>query len=302
MEKIMYGRHEIIHIIENGIEYPFVAFEQTTLGQKMVVDAHYHNYIEILYCQSGAFRILLDGISHTFYKGDMVIINSNEVHYVQSLTTAENVYIVIRFNPELLYTTTQTVFEAKYVLPFTMKTSTHQKVFASAEISSTAVPWLLKSILHEDENKNYGFELAIRTYLGEVFLWILRSWHKKGLDLNLGSGLNQDIMERLVKVFDYVDHHYEDPIGIDDMANLCGMSYSYFSRFFKKTMNRNFSDYVNHVRISKAEHLIATTDISITEVAMDVGFSTSSYFIEQFKKFKGMTPKKFRSRFSETVM
>ena len=297
----MDGRHEIIHFIENGIEYPFAAFEQIALGQKLVVDAHYHEYIELLYCQEGSFKTVLDGVSHQFSKGDLVIINSNEVHYVQSLALNLSNYIVIRFNSEILYTTAQTLFEAKYVLPFTMKSSTHQKVFTQEEISGTALPWLLKSVLQEDRDKKYGFELAIRTYLGEIFLWILRNWHEKGLDLNIGNGLDQDVMERLVKVFDYVDNHYDEPIGIEDMAKLCGMSYSYFSRFFKKAMNRNFSDYVNHIRVAKAEYMIATTDISITDIAMEVGFSTASYFIEQFKRIKGMTPKQFRRRFSDLV-
>ncbi len=129
------GRHEILHFIENGIEYPFAAFEQIIVGQKLVVDAHYHEYIEILYCQEGCFNMFLDGISYTFGEGDMAIINSNEVHYVHSLGEAVNNYIVIRFNPELLYTTTQTVFETKYVLPFTMRTSTHQKIFFKLLVS-----------------------------------------------------------------------------------------------------------------------------------------------------------------------
>ncbi len=290
-------RHEDIHIIQNGLEYPFSAMVQTVHGKRMVVDAHYHDFIEILYCQKGKYMILLDGISHTFGAGDMVIINSNEVHYVQSLDEAENTYVVIRFDPELLYTTIQTVFEARYVLPFTMKTSTHQKVFCHHEIDTTPIPSLVMRILNEDEIQKYGFELAIRSYLGELFLWVLRSWHDKGMDLNLDSGLNNELMSRLVKVFNYVDQHYPEPIGMNDMADLCGMSYSYFSRFFKKYMNRNFSEYVNLVRVSKAEHLLATTDISITDVAMEVGFVTASYFIEQFKKNKGMTPKKFRNSF-----
>ena len=297
----MNSRHEIIHIIEDGIEYPFVATAQYMNGRQLVVDAHYHEFIEILYCQEGAYSIMLDGVSYTLTKGDMAIVNSNEVHYSRSLSKDMNSYIVIRFKPDLLYTTSQTIFEAKYVLPFTMKSSTHQKVFTKDEISRTPIPWLLQNILKEDRLKDYGFELAVRTYLGEVFLWILRNWHKKGLDLNLGSGLNQDNMELLIRIFNYVDAHYAESIGIKEMAELSGMSYSYFSRFFKKSIQRNFSDYLNHVRITKAEYLIATTDISITEIALEVGFSTSSYFIEQFKRIKGMTPNKFRRKFSQVI-
>ena len=62
-------------------------------------------------------------------------------------------------------------------------------------------------------------------------------------------------------------------------------------------MQRNFSDYVNLIRITKSEYLLSTTDESITDIALSVGFTTASYFIEQFKHFKNMTPKKYRTQF-----
>lgn len=282
--------------IDNDILYPFRTHIQTTYGKKLMVAAHYHEHIEILYAIKGSFSIFLDDRIHYFTVGDMVVINSMDVHTTQSNDEGENSYIVIRFMPELLYTSSQTIFEAKYVLPFTMKTVKHQKIFTSAEISKSYLPDLIKNILHEDLSREYGFELAIRTNIGGIFLWILRNWQKEGVCFNFREGLDQITIERLQLVFDYVNHNFEQPISVNDMAKLCNMSYSYFSRFFKKTMQRNFSDYVNLIRISKAEHLLCSTDDSITNIGYSVGFTTTSYFIEQFKYFKNMTPKKFRSK------
>lgn len=81
------------------------------------------------------------------------------------------------------------------------------------------------------------------------------------------------------------------------MAALCHMSYSYFSRMFKKVVHRSFREYLNYIRISKSELLLATTDLSITDIAMQTGFSTSSYFIQQFKLYKKISPKQFRKKF-----
>ncbi len=155
-------------------------------------------------------------------------------------------------------------------------------------------------IISDDTNREYGFEIAIRTNIGQIFLWILRKWHKKGLDLNLESGLNQINIKRLESIFDYVDDHYNEQISIAEMAQYCNISYSYFSRFFKKMMSTNFSEYVNHIRISKAEFILATSDKSITDIAMAVGFTTTSYFIQQFKLFKNITPKQYRKLFKAT--
>lgn len=294
----MEGFFEETRFIDNGIPYPFKTHVQECVGRTVMVTAHYHTYIEILYCMSGRFNLFLDGQGYTFSEGDMVVINAMEVHYITAASEGRNKYLVIRFDPEILYTTTQTVFEAKYVLPFTMKKSTHQRIFTHQEIKDTNIPDLLKQITQEDQEKKYGFELAIRTHIGQVFLWILRSWNEQGVDLNLNYAFNQQTLERLQKVFDYVDEHFDQSITIDDVAKLSNMSYSYFSRFFKSAMERNFSDYVNYVRISKAENLLATTDLSVTDVALNVGFSTSSYFIEQFKAYKNMTPKQFRANFT----
>ncbi len=103
-------RYQLTTASEDGVTYPFEAHSQISLGEQLAVDAHYHEYIEILYCTEGRYYIVLDGVGHNFEAGDMVIINSMEVHYVKSLNPGINHYIVIRFNPELLYTTTQTIF------------------------------------------------------------------------------------------------------------------------------------------------------------------------------------------------
>lgn len=293
----MQARYENIKFKNNGVIYPFNAQVQRIYGQQTVAGAHYHEYIEILYCTKGSFYIQLDCENYHLNIGDMVIINSMEVHYSLALNTEDNEYLVIRFKPELLYTTNQTLFEARYVLPFTMKSSTHQKLFIKSEIESTFIPTTLKNIIHEDLTKEYGFELSIRTGIGQIFLWILRRWNKMGLDLNLSSGLDHTNIERFEKVLSYIDTHYFEPISINDMSTLVNMSYSYFSRLFKSTMDRNFSDYVNHVRVSKAEYLLVTTDNLITDIALEVGFTTSSYFIEQFKHFKSITPKQYRQLF-----
>lgn len=294
----MEGFYQDDKLIDNRICYPFKSHIQECHGEGVMTEAHFHEYIEILFCLSGKINIFLDGKSYTFTVGDMIVINSMEVHYILATSEDCNKYIVIRFEPEILYTTSRTIFEAKYVLPFTMKKSTHQRLFKDEELKDTFIPHLLNEITIEDTQKKYGFELAIRTHICRIFLWILRSWNQKGLDLNIGYDFNENTIERLQKVFDYVEKNYENPISISSVAKLCNMSYSYFSRFFKTVMQKNFSEYLNYVRITEAEKLLTTTDLNITEIALTVGFSTSSYFIHQFKLYKNITPKQFRHNFN----
>ena len=76
------------------------------------------------------------------------------------------------------------------------------------------------------------------------------------------------------------------------------MSYSGFSRLFNKYMQKRFVEYLAELRISKARQRLATTADSITDIAMQTGYTTTSYFIQQFKEYNGITPKQFRENFN----
>lgn len=297
---LMESFYEEQKVMDKGVLYPFSGHIQEKCETGLMAPAHIHDYIEILYCLSGNIKIYLNGKDYNFNSGDMILINSREVHSVfGEATDCSNKYIVIKFEPEVLYTTSKTIFEAKYVLPFTTSKSEHQKLFTQNEISETFIPELLHEIVREYTQKKYGFELAIRTHICKVFLWILRRWNDQGYGLNTDNTLNQNAMERLQMVFDYIDMHYQENITVTTVAHLCNMSYSYFSRFFKMIMKKNFSEYLNYVRITAAEKLLTITELNITEVSQEIGYSTSSYFIQQFKHFKNITPKQFKSYINE---
>ena len=62
-------------------------------------------------------------------------------------------------------------------------------------------------------------------------------------------------------------------------------------------MGKTFTEYLNYVRITEAEKLLLSTEMNITEVAAETGFSDSSYFIKQFRHFKNVSPKQFKKKF-----
>ena len=101
------------------------------------------------------------------------------------------------------------------------------------------------------------------------------------------------MIKTVQSVTEYVSENYSTATA-KAAADYCNLSYSYFSRSFKRVMNQSFTEYLNYVRITKAEQLLSTTDKSISEIADEVGFSTASYFIEQFKKYKQKSPKQYR--------
>jgi len=83
--------------------------------------------------------------------------------------------------------------------------------------------------------------------------------------------------------------------SLNDAACAAGFSEYYFSRLFKNVMDRGFSDFLNEVRLKKAEILLADPDITITEAAHRSGFNSISTFNRVFRSVKGCSPGRFRS-------
>ena len=293
--------YEEAKIIIDGIPYNVFCHEQTHTGPGLVAGAHYHDYIELLFGLSGDFEVHLNNGLYRFGPGDLVLINSGEVHQIETTMGGPGHYYVIRFEPEVIYTISQNVLEMKYILPFTLSNYNHQKVFKSNLISNTIIPEMIESIMEEFYVQSYGYELAIKAYICRIFLWILRYWHRSGVKLYDFYNTDLDMLEKLQKVLAYVSSHYKEDIKVADIAKMCNVSYSYFSRTFNKMMNTSFNDYLNYIRISEAEKLLITSDLNITEIAMEVGFSTTSYFIKQFKDRKKMSPKRYKKTFMETI-
>lgn len=289
--------HEPEILTGRQMQVPFRCHLQSNLGMPLMCAAHWHYAIEILYATRGSASILLNGQLYSFRSGDMVLISARDVHAIWGDLDAQ--YICIKFNPEVLYSAARTVFESRYVLPFTMARSSPQKVFTAEEIDNTPLPGLIRDVLQELSDQAYGFDLAVRTNISRIFLWVLRSWQAKGHQVELGCSLKDKDMDRLQTVFDCLDQQYRHPLTAAQMARQCNMSYSYFSRYFKAAMGQSFTAYLNYVRITEAEKLLLATDKTITEIAMETGFASVSYFIAQFRNLKNVSPRQYRQKIAQ---
>lgn len=94
---------------------------------------------------------------------------------------------------------------------------------------------------------------------------------------------------------EYIDANFTKEIKLKDMADLCEISPSYFSKLFKKVTDENLVGYVNRLRVERAKDLLRQTGKSVNAVALDVGFEDCGYFIKVFKKITNLTPSAYRS-------
>lgn len=97
---------------------------------------------------------------------------------------------------------------------------------------------------------------------------------------------------------DYIRKHYREKIYLDDIADSLGLSPTYLSKLYHKETGIRIQDAINEERVFRAANLLAFSDMSIPAIASYVNFPNQSYFGKIFRQFKGMTPKKYRDRYS----
>lgn len=101
-------------------------------------------------------------------------------------------------------------------------------------------------------------------------------------------------VERINRAVDHIFQHYAGELSQEEVAEYVGMTPTYFSRFFKQATGRGFVEFVNRLRLSKACELLSKSDMAVTDVCFESGFSNISNFNRRFQQFKGMTPSDYR--------
>ena len=119
----------------------------------------------------------------------------------------------------------------------------------------------------------------------------------------IGSALKNNESEKKVASYfkgiriatEYINENYDKKISIEDLADACGLSYSYFSNCFKRTFGDTPKGYITNLRLNKAKYYLTETALPIKEIASKCGFAHFNTFTSAFKKYIGVSPREYRS-------
>lgn len=96
---------------------------------------------------------------------------------------------------------------------------------------------------------------------------------------------------QISEVLAHLERHYHEPLTVEDLAAVAGMSPTSLYRAFRELMDRSPIEYLIHMRIDKAAHLLRRGGMRVSEVSAAVGFSDSNYFARQFRRITGRSPR-----------
>jgi AraC-like DNA-binding protein len=249
---------------------------------------HWHEHLEFLYVVEGEARFSCNSESHDVVPGDIVIVNSADLHHGISLSDRLFYYAVI-VDPSLLHSHTVDTVEAKYMTPIAQG----RIRFANKIPDDPIVRESLTSLIEEFNGRAFGYELAVKSWLYRLLTALLRRHAAVSLSPEQYSSRLRRL-ERLDPVFRHIEERYADKITVDELAAIARMSRFHFGRVFKELTNRSVTDYLNFVRINKSEYDLRHSEKTITEIALENGFGDVYYYSRLFKSYKNVTPSSLR--------
>ncbi len=246
---------------------------------------HYHPEFELTLITEGFGRRLIGDSHENFRAGDLVLIGSGLPHtWASELSVHKSVSaIVIQFSAAFItnfsqYTECSDIQELLRYASRGLAFSTENDPKIVKMIRKLPTKTGLKRItslleILQKLSSNTQTKLASEFYIA-----------------NKSKGSEQ----RINKICGHLQANFSQQLSLDEAAAMVHLSRSAFCKFFKRMMKTNFSDYLNEIRIANACLLLAETDKTIREIAMDSGFESLTYFNRIFFRKKEKTPSAFR--------
>ena len=141
-------------------------------------------------------------------------------------------------------------------------------------------------------NFNIYNELSKKETLEDIEQWLINIYKKMFNYLNKYKSDD----DKINKIMNYIQINYRKDIGIQDIADYVGLSYSHVRKVFKDKIGKNIGDVINSLRMNEAKDLLVRTEISIKDLALSLGYNSDQTFSRVFKKLEGITPGEYRTK------
>ena len=286
-----YVELENAYSTRTGLEF----FYQSMHGNDSVVKPHIHTSVEILFITGGCFRVFADNEEYILYPGDAILLRSNTIHKVYTVDNHNAGYYVLKIKPRNILEFSARELGTSYLLRLSLSSKSEKTVWRQIECENNGIKQLLEEIIEGDKVKGYGSDIAFKANSAKMLLLMLRDIEKEHGNTDGAASADANLIRRIYNSIVYINNNYAQELTAEQCGKQQFMSYSYFSRSFKKITGMSFKDYLNMTRINHAEMMLMSGNHTITEISASCGFNNVSYFISIYRKLKGITPAAFRN-------
>ncbi|MCQ2519322.1 MAG: AraC family transcriptional regulator [Lachnospiraceae bacterium] len=251
--------------------------------------AHWHSAVEIIVPVENYYDVAAGNVLYHVEPGNIIIIPPGELHELKA--PPEGKRFVFLMNISLISRLKGFAgIQALLARPLLITKENYSHIYED-------IYEILVQIRNEYFQNSEFAELIIQAKLLELFIKIGENKvNTDELFPAVRPYKQKEYVQKFNQTLEYIDSHYMEDISLESVAFQAGFSKFHFSRLFKQYTDYTFCDYLCYRRIKAAEELLAIPDFSITDVAMQAGFSSISTFNRLFKQQKGCSPSEYRSK------
>lgn len=242
-------------------------------GHSLTFGAHLHHHIEMVYMIEGSAKAFVDTKECIINSGDVFIVFPNQIHQYQKI---DNEYFYLIIIPPDLCPEFVNIFKNKVPVSPVVKNV----------CKNPRIPQLFKSIVAVRSGNEAFHDTLIKGYFLVLFselFEIIEFEETKSSDLNT-----------IKEILRYCAENYRKSIHLDNISRDLYINKFYISHLFSQKLHMGFNEYIGMLRISDACRLIANMEMSITDIAYNVGFNSIRSFNRQFIKYVGVTPSQYK--------
>lgn len=258
-----------------------LTFSKVQNGPKGEVLPHLHSHLELFYFESGAGIFEYRDKHYPIKANDLLAVDSKQMHvqYSEKQNVPLVYYCIAVDNLHLTGRNANCLTDRGFFLH-------------SFENKNNLIYRNILRLLDELNERRYSYATKVNAIFCELLTDTVRMVPKYDPEEISESKLNN--RKFLNEVKNYISEHYAEDIALDDLAKISYMNKSYFLHQFKKLFNISPMRYLTLVRIEQSKLLLTSTDLSITQIASEVGINNPVYFTEIFTKAIGVSPSAYR--------
>ena len=254
--------------------------------------SHWHTPFELIIPTKNSYNVICAGTCYELQEGDILIISPGTIHELLAPAKGERIIFQI-------YIEVTSVKDLDSVIN-RISPCTHLRAS-----SDSFLYFDVRALMQEIEDIYLSATplctLSIYTKFLQILLLLGKHSTKKSQHIYAESSLQEDYTKKFTSICIYIAEHCTEEISLETISALAGFSKYHFSRLFKQFTNLTFYKYLSLKRIAYAQTLLMNPEISITDAALQSGFSSATSFIRMFKLINDCTPTEFRKMRFESL-
>lgn len=275
--------------------FPFT-ISRYVISANEVISEHSHEFVELVFVESGNALHMLAGQSFSVAPGDVFVIEPSVYHSYQGSGSGPTAVYNVLFSTEFIQNDLRSLMDISsfvdlfYLAPFLRRTQGFVARASLTEAESSRLLRYLADLLNEINEKESGYQLASKTLLIHMLIFLSRCYEKR----NQRESRAHRMDPSMATIMAFVRDNYTSPLRVNHISHLFGIGTSTLLTRFKEHTGMTLLQYKHQIQIQEACRLLAETEERITDISQTVGFDDLSFFYRIFRRKMGLSPGKYR--------